>query len=137
MDVVLRNKVKSLVMVVVFLASVTVIHAGQQDENVLSGTWVLESVTAFEGEVQLMPFSIDSINVELPTEIDFRQKEITLTGKTRTTTMDYYRIVRGRFILIPVSAKWEMVNNKLQLQWFQDIPGKPVSRKITLIYSKK
>ena len=99
------------------------------------GKWVLENVSAFEGNVQI-PF-VDNLDCEFSTEMDIQQDEITFICKERVNKAKYDAVVRGNFLCYSVCAKWKIEENKLQLQWIQDTDGAAGIRTIVLSYSRK
>ena len=117
--------------------------AQTNEENPLQGEWVFESISAFEEEVQRIPFSVDSLeNVmsccEVPLEMDIQQEEIVFVRKNGTGKAKYDFIVRENGMCVPICAGWKIVNNKLQLQWTQDLEGQePKVLTIVLTYKRK
>lgn len=130
------NAKRQLLLVCLLLASITVQAAGallpQGQKQIPEGKWILESVSAFEENVQT-PFSVDKLGFEIPTEMVIQQDEITFDGKESTK-------VDENFLCFQVCARWEIVDNTLQLQWKQDIEDAANSvdtRTIVLSYVRK
>lgn len=110
-----------------------------ENNKIPQGKWVLENVFAFEGNVQIQ-ISAESFDFEIPTEMDVQQDELTFVNKGNTSRVEYDAVVKGNFLCFQVCAKWEIADNRLQLQWDQDIDGPadgPQARTIVLVYSQK
>jgi len=111
-----------------------------EQKQIPEGKWVLESVSAFEENVQI-PFGVENIDFEIPTEINIQQDEITFIRKEGATKVNYDVVVRGNFLCFSACAEWKIVDNRLQLQWGQDIMNNPTGdlkmRTITLDYKFK
>ena len=101
------------------------------------GKWVLEDMVAFEKNVQV-PFTVENLGCcQVPVEIEVQLDELTFVCKERTDKVEYNAVVRENIICFPICAEWKIVNNKLFLQWVQDVDTDPEALSITLIFSKK
>lgn len=139
-------KTKKRLLVCLLLASIAVqvtgaLPQGQNEQKQIpEGKWVLENVSAFEENVQI-PFSIDDISFEIPAEMDIQQDELTFVRKGGTEKVKYDVVVRGSFLCFHVCAECKIVDNKLQLQWGQDIIEEATNslnmRTIILSYVRK
>ena len=112
----------------------------ESDEKSLQGKWTLENVSAFEDNVQKLPFSVDNIDSEIPKEIDIQQDNITFGWKESKQKVKREVVVNGNSLCFPICAEWKIVDNKLQLQWMQDIDSPTDDlkmRTIVLTYSRK
>ena len=101
--------------------------------------WVLECVSAFEENIQ-KPFSIDSLDYEIPNEIDIQHKEIVFIFKEHKETVKYETVINGKYFCFSLCAGWKIIDKKLQLHWGQDIdiPQKgTIIRTIELTYKLK
>jgi len=135
-------KTRVIILASLLLAGITV-PALAQPEAVLQklpeGTWVLEKVSAFEADVQKL-FSATGIDVEIPSEIDIQPTEIAFVRKESTETVKYNAVVKGNLLCFPICAEWSIVEDKLQLQWTQDIEDPENIQEaltIVLIYNRK
>lgn len=129
-----------MLIVATALGSVSVI-AQQENESkrIPDGKWVLESVAAFEENVQI-PFSADNIDFDIPAEISIQQDDVTFVYKETTEKVKYSIAVRANYLCFLVCAEWKIADGKLQLQWTQDLDnslGGADTRVITLGYSYK
>jgi len=140
----MKTAIKKII-IFAFTASIwamPVLSFGQteaKNEKLLQGTWVLESVTAFDESMQIIPVNADSISYcEIPTEIDIQQDEVTFVRKSGTSKAKYKDVVRKNSLRFPAYAGWEIVDNKLQLQWGEDLTGQaPKMRTVVLTYKLK
>jgi len=107
-----------------------------EQEQLPQGKWVFESVSAFGENVQI-PFSVNNIDFEIPAEIEVQQSKITFMWKAGAEKVNYNDVVRGIFLCFPVCAEWKITENKLELQWIQDVDTPTGVRNITLTYSLK
>jgi len=119
------------------MASFQLVFADEPDVSLLKGKWIFENVTAFENGVQIKPFSADSLKFEPPGEMDIQQEVLIFTRKEQTSKASLYSVIKGNTMCIPVCAEWKIVNNRLQLQWMQDVPVKQTMRTITISYKRK
>jgi len=105
-------------------------------EKIPEGKWVLEKVSAFEENVEITPFNLDSISCcTIPIEIAIQKENIALMGKDK---VKYNGSIRGKFLCFPICAEWQIVEKKLQLQWVQDIESQESRmRTIVLTYQLK
>ena len=118
--------------------------AQTNEENPLQGEWVFESISAFEEGVQKIPFSVDSLDnnvmscCEVPSEMDIQQEEIVFVLKNKTVSEKYNVVVTENSLCFSICTEWKIVNNKLQLQWTQDIANQePRVLSIVLTYKLK
>ena len=136
----MKKKIKQLILnaLIAGVCSMSVLSFAQtKDKNVLLGKWIVENVVAFEENVQV-PFTLDSLGCEIPTEMDIQQDEIILVLDGQTMKVPYHEVVRGNGMCILVCGEWKVVGNKLELTWEVDIMGKePERRKIVLTYKLK
>ena len=94
--------------------------AGAQNNQIPQGKWELESIYAFENGVKLTPFSAENLNFAVPTEIDVKSNEITLTSKKEgSITKNYNNVVYGNLFCFLPCVEWTIENSSLRLQWFQ------------------
>ena len=111
-------------------------QAGANDESALQGQWVYESVAAFEGTVP-QAFSLENLDCcEIPISITINPDEITFAWKDRTETVPSGPILRGNTLCFPICGQWKIADNKLQLQWTQDIMEE-IPRMFTIILTYK
>ena len=140
---VIKTIVSALITGVCILPVMTFAQVNENDEKLLQKKWILENVSAFEENVQKLPFSLDSLDnamscYEVPSEMDIRQDEIVFVRKNGTDKARYDLVVNGNGMCIPICAQWKIVGKKLQLQWTQDIEGKePKVLTIVLTYKLK
>jgi len=124
---------------IAFICSIPVLcmaQTGGNEERALQGQWTYESIAAFEGTVE-QTFSLESLDCcEIPASITFGQDEITFVWKDRTETVQSGLILRGTTLCFPICGQWKIVDNKLQLQWTQDIMGEE-PRMFTIILTYK
>ena len=97
-----------------------VAQTGGNEEKSLQGKWIFESITAFEGTVE-QPFGLDDFYCDIPSEINIRQDDVIVVRKERTDTFPLDAVVRGNVICFCFCASWKLTDNKLQLEWTQDI----------------
>jgi fructose-1,6-bisphosphatase len=57
------------------------------------------------------------LDFEICTEMDVQQDEITFTTKSNVEKVKYDFVVRGKRLCFQLCAGYEVVGNKLQLQW--------------------
>ena len=115
-------------------------QAKENNEKTLRGSWVLENVSAFEDDVEVKPFSVDSICcVQISTEIDIQQDEVTFVLESGEHKVKYEKAVRKNAFYFPFYAGWKIVDDKLQLHWGQDVdrPTGTIIRTIALTYKLK
>ena len=93
-------------------------------EKIPQGKWVFENVVAFEDNIQI-PFSVNDLEFEIPTEMDIQKEELTFVDKEGPKKEKSDRAIKGNFLCLyfPVCAEWKIVENRLRLQWTQDIDG--------------
>ena len=125
------------------ICSISVVGIAQTKENnekTLRGRWVLENVSAFEDDVEVKPFSVDSICcVQISTEIDIQQDEVTFVLESGEFKIKYEKAVRKNAFYYPSYAGWKIIDGKLQLHWGQDVnrPTGATIRTIVLTYKLK
>ena len=108
-----------------------------EHKQIPDGKWVLESIAAFEDNVQV-PFSVSSIGFEVPSEIAIQQDEMILAYKETTETMNYAAALKGNVLCFSVCAEWKIAEtNTLLLQWEQDIEDGTKMQTIILSYTKE
>ena len=115
-------------------------QAKENDEKTLQGRWVLENVSAFDEDVEVKPFSADSICcVPISTEIDIQQDDVTFVLESGEFKIKYEKAVRNNAFYYPFYAGWKIVDGKLQLHWGQDVdrPTGSTIRTIMLTYKLK
>ena len=105
-----------------------------EQKKLPEGRWVLEKVTAFEENVQIIPFNADSLHCcTIPIEINVQKEKIVLTGKDE---VKFVASIRGKYVCFPICAEWKIVENKLQLQWKQDLESQEL-RMMTIVLTYK
>ena len=108
-----------------------------EDGKSLLGNWTFERVEAFKDNVQ-QTFSVDDCNCEVPVSMDIRQDEIAFEWKNGAGTAQYNAVVRESAFCFCPCAEWKIADNKLQLQWTQDIEGEePKLLTIVITYKLK
>jgi len=135
-------KTRVIILVSLFFAGITAPALAQSEaglQKLPEGTWMLEKVSAFEADVQ-KPFSAADFNLEIPSEIDIQPTEIAFVRKGSTETVKYDVVVKGNVLYFPICAEWSIVEDKLQLQWIQDVEDPENVQgtlTIVLIYNRK
>ena len=137
----MRVKIITLTCILAGISLTGFAQSSENNEKLLQKKWILENVSAFEKNVQKIPFSADSLSntmscFEAPSEMDIQQEEIIFVRKSGTDKAKYNSVVRGNGICIPICAEWKIVNNKLLLQWTQDIEGQE-RRVLTIVLRYK
>ena len=138
----MENLIKKLFVTALFIgfygiSAFGVAQTNEQNEKALKGKWILEKVSAFEENVQKIPFSVDSLGCEIPVEINIQQENITFVRKKHSDTAKYNFVVRGGILCFPICAEWKVVAKKLQLKWVQDVDSSPNGLTIVLTYKLK
>jgi len=130
----------AFIAVICNISGVVFAQTKESDEKTLQGRWVLENVSAFEEDVEVRPFSADSICcVQISTEIDIQQDEVTFVVASGEFKVKYEKAVRKNAFYYPLYAGWKIVDGKLQLHWGQDVerPTGTIIRTIMLTYKLK
>ena len=113
-------------------------QAKENDEKSLQGKWTLEKVSAFDEDVEIIPFNVDSICcVNISTEIVIQEDEVTFALESGEYKVTYEKAIRKNVFYYPHFAGWKIVDSKLQLHWGQDVnlpTGGTIIRTIVLTY---
>ena len=113
-------------------------QTNNNDPNLLKGKWVLDTITAFEENGQTTPYSLDNLSCCIPTEIDIQPDVVAIVRNGHTDRLEYGMIVRENSICFAMCAEWKIEENKLLLQWTQDVEGQEPDRlTIVLTYNSK
>lgn len=99
-----------------------VVSAQQNNEQIPQGRWVFKSISAFENDKQLPSFNFEQLNFEIPMEMDIKSDEVIFVNKSGTNTMKRKSAVNGNLLCFYICAEWSVVDDMLQLLWFQS-PG--------------
>jgi len=103
-------------------------------KKIPEGKWALENISAFENNVQKIPFSTDSLSCcMIPVEISVQNDSISFVGKDK---VKYNTVFKGKYLCFPICAEWEIVDNKLYLQWIQDMESQEL-RMLTIVLTYK
>jgi hypothetical protein len=113
------KKVLPLMMVVLWMMPLASMASNEEPETIPQGTWVFESIVAFENNAQLPSFNVENLNFEIPIEIEVKLNEVIFVKKSGTKTRSYASAVNGNLLCFFICAKWSIVDGMLQLQWFQ------------------
>ena len=117
-------------------------QSNDDPKELLQGRWVFKKVTAFNDNAKVK-VNLEEIGHELFTEIVFTPEEIILTSNNGEKKMNFASVLRGKFLAFNSYYEWNVIKNKLTLQWIQcseeEIRGemKHIDTKITLTYERK
>jgi len=131
---------KKTVILILLLGTFPVFsQQGNEQKRIPEGKWVLENVSAFEGNAQIA-LTANDLGFRVPSEIDVQQDEVAFITENSSNRVRYDDVVKGNLLCFLICAEWKIVDNKLQLQWSQDIE-EPVNgvdmRIISLSYVRK
>jgi hypothetical protein len=132
------KKMLPVIMVALWMSPLTSMtaHSGSsgESEKIPQGTWVFESISAFENNEQLPSFSVEKLDFGLPIEIEVKSDEVVFVKKTGTNTVSYNSAVNGNLLCFFICAEWSIVDGMLQLQWFQSPKeGEPGDEKTIIV----
>lgn len=136
----LKNKYLKLKLLLVPLCLSLSVFANTIVENkVLQGKWVLESVSARNVQ-DSQNADLDSLGITVYPEMLIYEDSITLVSKNGSQKIGY--TTRNDFLWLgipynPFYAEWALNENKLYLEWVQDIPNESKSIIILLLYRRK
>ena len=108
-------------------------------KKVLQGKWVFESITAFDGNVQV-PFNVDSLCCEIPTEMFIQQDDLTFSRRARADKVRFDAVISENGLCFPICGEWKIVENKLLVQWYEDLDSSGdvlKMRTVIACYTKK
>lgn len=112
------------------------------NKDLLLGEWVLEEASVHETN-DIASVNIDSIDIEFHREIEIRSDELSFNYKG-VSQKNKYEVTGDwiylNFATISFYAEWAILNNKLYIEWAQDIPISDNENKtmvVLLIYKRK
>ena len=114
------------------LGAFSVFAQSNGEQRIPQGKWVLESASAFKGNVQI-PIGTENPGFEIPAEINVQHNEVTFVYKESTQKVKYEDAVMGSYLCFTACTEWKITGNKLQLQTLPD-PDEETPAVITLSY---
>ena len=125
------RKIKTVIILVCILGKgISSVYA--QERTLPTGKWVLDSIAAFEDEVQITPFNFDSLTFSPPLSMDIRQDSVFFVYQNYTNNARLNDVLNEYRLCMPTCAQWKIRGRNLQLTWQQDVK-EPENKLFTII----